>query len=358
MTLSVSIQHRFGSFALDAAFESPGGLTALFGPSGAGKTSLVRAIAGLVRPEQGRIAVGDSALVDTATKKFIPAHRRGIGYVFQEPRLLPHLSVKHNLLYGRWFTRSRGAAADFDRIVQLLDIGALLHRTPGALSGGEAQRVAIGRALLSKPRLLLMDEPLASIDEMRKAEILPYVERLRDELQIPIVYVSHVLDEIVRLATTLVVMDRGRVVVAGALTDVLSRVDVPILARRADAGVVLDARIAAHDEHWYLTQLDCAAGVMRVPKIDLPLGTPLRIWVRARDVSLATDYPQGISVLNILLAHVVEVAAGDGASVDVRLECNGAPLLARVTKLSSEGLGLQPGRSIYALVKSVAFERI
>jgi molybdate transport system ATP-binding protein len=358
MMLSVSVQHRFGDFALDAAFESPGGLTALFGPSGAGKTSLVRAIAGLVRPEQGRIAVGDNVLVDTAAKKFVPAHRRGIGYVFQEPRLLPHLSVKHNLLYGRWFTRSRGAVADFDRIVQLLDIGALLHRAPGALSGGEAQRVAIGRALLSRPRLLLMDEPLASIDEMRKTEILPYVERLRDELRIPIVYVSHALDEIVRLATTLVVIDRGRVAAAGTLTDILSRVDVPVLARRADAGVVLDARIAAHDEHWHLTQLDCAAGVMRVPKIDLPLGTPLRIWVRARDVSLTTAHPQSMSVLNILPARVVKLAAGDGASVDVRLECNGVPLLARVTKLSAERLELQPDCSVYALVKSIAFERI
>ncbi len=357
MTLSVSAHHRFGNFELDATFDSPGGLTALFGASGAGKTSLVRVIAGLVRPERGRVAVGDTVLVDTAAKKFIAAHQRGVGYIFQEPRLLPHLSVRHNLLYGHWFARNRGSAIDLERVVQLLDIGALLQRHPGTLSGGEAQRVAIGRALLSKPRLLLMDEPLASIDELRKAEILPYVERLRDELRIPIVYVSHALDEIVRLATTLVVIDRGRVAAAGAITEVLSRMDLPILTRRPDAGVVLDAQIAAHDEHWQLTTLDSAAGAMRVPKVGLPMGTRLRIWVRARDVSLAAECPEGTSILNILPARVVELAAGDGATMDVRLECNGAPLLARVTKLSAERLDLQPAHNVYALVKGVAFER-
>lgn len=264
--ISLSVKQRLGGFALDAAFESPGGLTALFGPSGCGKTSIVRLIAGLIRPQQGRIVLDDTVLADTAARRFVPPHRRGIGYVFQEPRLLPHLSVRQNLLYGRWFAqhlrRVAGQDISFARVVDLLGIDGLLQRPPGALSGGEAQRVAIGRALLASPRLLLMDEPFASVDEARKAEILPYVERLRDELQIAIVYVSHALDEIVRLATTLVAMDRGRVAAYGPLAEVLGRVDLPNLARRLDAGVVLDAEVVQHDPHWQLTELRIRPGTL------------------------------------------------------------------------------------------------
>lgn len=357
MSLSVRLQHRFGGFALDAAFDSPGGLTALFGPSGCGKTSLVRLIAGLVQPQQGRITLDDTVLLDTAQRRFLPPHRRGIGYVFQEPRLLPHLSVRHNLLYGRWFSRARGLDIDFARVVDLLGIGGLLGRPPGALSGGEAQRVAIGRALLARPRLLLMDEPFASIDELRKAEILPYVERLRDELRIPIVYVSHGLDEIVRLATTLVVMEHGRVAAHGPLAEVLARVDLPILSRRLDAGVVLDAEVVAQEPLWQLSRLRCRAGELWVPGVALPPGTTARIWVRARDVSLAAEPPGNCSVLNVFPARVLELSGGEAATVDVRLDCGGAPLLARITRLSAHNLQLQPGRELYALVKGVAFER-
>ncbi len=358
MSLSVALRHRFGNFELDAAFESPGGLTALFGASGCGKTSLVRLIAGLVRPMQGRIAVDGTVLVDTAQRRFVPAWRRGIGYVFQEPRLLPHLSVRQNLLYGRWFSRGSGPTIELDRVTELLGIDALLRRPPGALSGGEAQRVAIGRALLSRPRLLLMDEPFASIDELRKAEILPYVERLRDELHIPIVYVSHALDEIVRLATTLIVLDAGRVVAQGPIAKVLGRVDLPILSQRHDAGVVLSAELTAHDEHWQLSSLRCRTGVLQVPKIDRPTGTLLRIWVRARDVSLAMHRPDDTSILNVLPARVIQLGSGSGATVDVQLDCDGEPLLARVTRLSAQRLALTPGCAVYALVKGVSFERI
>lgn len=358
--ISLSVKQRLGGFALDAAFESPGGLTALFGPSGCGKTSIVRLIAGLIRPQQGRIVLDDTVLADTAARRFVPPHRRGIGYVFQEPRLLPHLSVRQNLLYGRWFAqhlrRVAGQDISFARVVDLLGIDGLLQRPPGALSGGEAQRVAIGRALLASPRLLLMDEPFASVDEARKAEILPYVERLRDELQIAIVYVSHALDEIVRLATTLVAMDRGRVAAYGPLAEVLGRVDLPNLARRLDAGVVLDAEVVQHDPHWQLTELRIRPGTLLVPRIALAPGQRLRIWVRARDVSLATQAPRDTSVLNVFPARVVQFAPGNDATMDVRLDCNGDALLARITRLSAERLRLEPGREVYALVKGVAFE--
>lgn len=360
MSLSVAVRHRLGDFMLDAAFDSPGGLTALFGPSGCGKTSLVRLIAGLTRPREGRITLDQHVLVDTAQPCFVPSHRRGIGYVFQEPRLLPHLTVRQNLLYGRWFARRSARASgldiSLDRVAELLGIAALLRRSPGTLSGGEAQRVAIGRALLARPRLLLMDEPFASIDELRKAEILPYVERLRDELRIPIVYVSHSLDEIVRLATTLVLVEQGRVAAHGPIAAVLGRVDLPMLSRRLDAGVVLDAEVLEHDERWQLTRLRFRAGTLLVPQIDLARGTPIRIWVRARDVSLAAAPPGDTSVLNVFPAQVLQLAAGDGATMDVRLDCGGALLVARITRLSAERLQLQPGKSTYALVKGVALD--
>jgi len=354
--LSVQARHRLGDFTLDAAFESDAGLTALFGASGAGKTSLLRVIAGLVRPQQARIAIGESVLVDTGHGRFTPAHRRGVGYVFQEPRLLPHLSVRGNLHYGSRFSGVRQPAAGFDRLVQLLDIGALLERAPASLSGGEAQRVALGRALLSQPRLLLMDEPLAAVDEPRRSEILPIIERLRDELRIPIVYVSHALDEVVRLAGAIAVLDRGRVVACGATTELLGRLDLPILARRADAGVVLDAAVADHDDRWQLTTLQSRAGTLRVPRLQLSPGSAVRLWIRARDVSLATEAPAASSILNVLAARVVEVGTGSGATVDVRLDCGGAPLLARITRLSADRLALRPGLSIQALVKGVALE--
>jgi molybdate transport system ATP-binding protein len=213
--LSVSVQKRLGQFNLQATFAGSGGVTALFGPSGAGKTSIINMIAGLVRPDDGRITLGDTVLFDAAAKIDIPVHRRHIGYVFQEGRLFPHLSVAHNLAYGRWMSGLPFDAAEQERVIRLLDIGALVHRRPGKLSGGERQRVAIGRALLLRPRLLLLDEPLASLDAPRKAEILPYLERLRDEAGVPMVYVSHQADEARRLATAVVRIEAGTVTAVG-----------------------------------------------------------------------------------------------------------------------------------------------
>lgn len=357
MSLEVAVRHQQGGFVLDLAFESPGGLVALFGPSGSGKTTLVRAIAGLLRPDQARISVDGHRLCDTAAGLFLPPHRRRIGYVFQEPRLLPHLSVRQNLFYGSWFAPAaqRPAEAEFSRLVELLDIGPLLKRHPGGLSGGERQRVAIGRALLSGPRLLLMDEPLSQIDEARKAEILPYIERLRDEVRVPIVYVSHALDEVVRLAGRLVCVSGGRLVAAGATAEVLTRTDLPMFAQRSDAGAVIEARVLAHDDPYQLSVLRCAAGELRVPRLAAAPGEAVRLWVRAQDVMLALTEPQGISALNHLPGTVVAMDVTGGGAVLLRLDCQGLPLLARVTRLSAEQLGLRPGLPVFALVKSVSF---
>src|SRR5437870_5220193 len=253
--LSVSLQHRLGDFSLDAAFDSAGGLTALFGRSGAGKTTLINLIAGLLRPDRGHIALDGEVLSDAERGIFVPPSRRRIGYVFQEGRLFPHLSVRQNLLYGSWFGTKFGAGGDLDQVVDLLGIGALLGRQTTNLSGGEKQRVAIGRALLSRPRLLVMDEPLASLDEARKAEILPHIERLRDEFGVPIVYVSHQVAEVARLATTLVVLSEGRVAATGPTAQILGRIDLFPLTGRAEAGAILSTRVAGHDPAFGLTVL-------------------------------------------------------------------------------------------------------
>jgi molybdate transport system ATP-binding protein len=221
MTLSVHVQHRAGDFGLDASFETEGHLVALFGRSGAGKTTLINVIAGLIVPDRGRVVVDGTTLVDTDRAVFVPKHRRRIGYVFQEGRLLPHLTVRQNLLFGRFFTPRSDRYSSLGHVVDLLGLGALLERRPGSLSGGEKQRVALGRALLRSPRLLLMDEPLASLDDARKAEILPYIETLRDEVRVPIVYVSHAVLEVMRLATAVVVLQAGKVTGVGPAADVM-----------------------------------------------------------------------------------------------------------------------------------------
>lgn len=353
MSIEVEIRHRQGAFALDIAFASDGRLTALFGRSGAGKTSVVNIIGGLVRPQHGRVVVDGRILVDTARGVFLPKHRRRIGYVFQEGRLFPHLTVRQNLAYGRWFTPKAERYADPGHVVDLLGIAPLLDRQPALLSGGEKQRVAIGRALLASPRLLLMDEPLAALDEARKAEILPYVERLRDELRIPIVYVSHAVGEVARLAATLVVLADGRVAAAGPVAEVMGR---PDLFPQAEAGAVLEATVADHDDRFGLTGLKVAAGRVVVPRLGLAIGARLRIRIRARDVMLATRLPDQLSALNVLPGTVAEIAIGDGPTAEIRLDCAGETLLARLTRRSVEILGLAPGRPVHAVIKSVAFD--
>lgn len=353
MTLSVDVSRRLGDFALSVRFEAAAGVTAVFGRSGAGKSSVVNMIAGLLRPERGRIVAGDTVLFDSAARIDLGPHRRGIGYVFQDSRLFPHLTVGQNLGYGRWFGR-RGSRLSSEPVIEMLGIGHLLSRRPGALSGGERQRVALGRALLAAPRLLLMDEPLASLDLARREEILPYIERLKREAGIPIVYVSHSLAEVVRLADTMVLLADGAVAAAGPVSAVMARADLPGFSGRTEAGAVLDARVSAHDEAYDLTTMETAAGPLRVPRVDLPVGAVQRLRIRARDVMIATAPPEALSALNNLPAEVIGIGAPHGAAVEVTLACGGATLRARITRQSVDALALVPGKPVWAVVKSVA----
>lgn len=360
MTLVVDLHHRRGDFTLATRFASEGKLTALFGRSGSGKTTLVHIIAGLLRPDRGHVAIDGQQLVDTERRLFVPAHRRRVGYVFQEGRLFPHMTVRQNLLYGRWFTPRDEQRGSLDDIVDLLGIGNLLARHPVSLSGGEKQRVAIGRALLANPRVLLMDEPLAALDDARKAEILPYIERLRDEFGIPIVYVSHSVAEVVRLATTVVALSDGQVVTIGTPGEVMVRPGVGVITGRAEAGAVLDMRVAAHDVTYGLTTLTAAAGDLRLPyKDDLRLGTHVRVQVLARDVMISLQPPAGLSALNVLAGTIAEIgmprAPAENSVVEVRINCQGQMLLAHLTRYSVDKLELAVARPVYAVIKSVAF---
>jgi molybdate transport system ATP-binding protein len=356
--LEVDIEHRIADFKLDIHFRVGRGLTVLFGRSGAGKTSVVNAIAGLLRPRRGRIVIDGSMVLDTNCGLCVPTYRRRIGYVFQEGRLFPHLTVRQNLLFGRRFLPARERrVADFHGVVDLLGIAALLDRRPGRLSGGEKQRVAIGRALLAGPRLLLMDEPLASLDAERKDEILPYLERLRDEAEVPIVYVSHSVAEVTRLATTIVLISAGRVHAVGPVQEVMGRAELYPLAGRFEAGAILAARIAAHDARWSLTELTGGFGTLTVPRLEAPVGTALRVRVRARDVILATARPSGISALNVLAGRVERLVPIEQGALEVQLRLGGERLLARVTRRSGEALGLTAGRDVFAVIKTVAIDR-
>ncbi len=356
--IQVDVQHRLGSFELKAQFVSEGRVTALFGRSGSGKTSLVNIIGGLIRPDHAHISLDGDVIVDTKHKMFVPKHRRRIGYVFQEGRLFPHLTVRQNLLYGWWFTPAAKRLGQLAQIVALLGIGHLLDRRPRSLSGGEKQRVAIGRALLATPRLLLMDEPLASLDEARKAEILPYLERLYDETKVPIIYVSHSVPEVARLASTMVVMTDGRVVATGPTADIMARLDLVPFTNLVEAGAVLEAEVLEHDEQFDLTVLGLCGGRLWVPRLnERSLGTKVRVHIRARDVMISTRRPEGLSALNVLRGVVAELGPQCGPILDLRLDCGGQAILARLTQRSVESLGLSQGTSVYAVIKTVGFDR-
>lgn len=352
-------------FTLDVDLALPErGVSALFGPSGCGKTTVLRALAGLVRA-RGRVALGDEVWQDDASRRFVPTHRRALGYVIQEAALFPHLDVRRNLDYGRSRANGAGREVDLDRVVALLGIAPLMARRPATLSGGERQRVAIARALAARPRLLLMDEPLAALDAQRKAELLPYLVRLQAELDVPIVYVSHAIDEVARLADHLVLMDAGRVVGAGPLTEMLARLDLP-LPFGEEVGVVLAAHVGERDATWQLARLDvCRAGAAAASGIDcslwsrdpgLPLGRPVRVRVLARDVSLTRAPQTGTSIGN-QLRGTVEALADDAthpALALVRVRVGSSALVARVTWRSAHALELKPGMPVWAQVKSVA----
>lgn len=369
-----SLQMRFQlarpGFTLDVDFQLPGeGISVLFGHSGSGKTTLLRLLAGLEHAPGGQLRLGETVWQDEARRLFLPPHRRPVGFVFQEASLFPHLSVADNMRYGQKRSQPAGKGFELERIADLLGIRPLLTRRPDTLSGGEAQRVAIARALLCSPQILLMDEPLAALDWRRKQEILPYLERLHQELAIPVVYVSHAPDEVARLADHLVLLEAGKIVASGPLNQVLSRLDLPA-AFADDAGVVLTARIVGHEAD-DLTRLAIPGGEIYVSSRNEAIGTALRCRVHARDVSLALQPASDSSILNTVAATVVDLATTDTPGhVMVRLDMgneggkagensggsapNNHPLLARITRRSAERLGIRPGLPLYAQIKAVA----
>ena len=355
--LKVDVARKVGRFDLDAAFSSDTGVTALFGRSGSGKTTLVNAIAGLLRPDRGAIEVNGDCLFDSARGIDMPVERRRVGYVFQEGRLFPHLTVRGNLKYG--FDRARPAEryVSLSQAVDLLGLEHLLERRPGHLSGGEKQRVAIGRALLASPRVLLMDEPLASLDHLRKEEILRYIERLHEEIKVPIVYVTHAVEEIVRLAETVVVLAAGRVIAAGKASEVMGRPGLRAHTGIFEGGTVLDARVVGHDLDYDLSTLEFAGGRLTVPGVDALVGETIRMRIRARDVALALAAPAATSVMNVLEGRVVQVVAEEGPGASVGVEVGGVTLLARVTRHSVDRLGLRPGLAVYAMIKTISLNR-
>ena len=356
MALSFAARHAYGAFTLDVAFEAPAGVTALFGPSGSGKTTILSIVAGLLRPDAGRVALDGTLLLDTGARIDVPAERRRCGVVFQDARLLPHLSIDANLRYGARRAPPGAAGPAFDEVVALLGIAPLLARRPRDLSGGERQRVALGRALLSRPRLLVMDEPLAALDGPRKAEIMPFLETLRDRAALPILYVTHALDEVDRLADTLVLIDAGRVQAVGDVAALAARTDLPALAARRDAGAVLMCAVAAHHAGRGLTELCFAGGSLLVPLRPAPLGAQLRLRLRARDVALATEPPRGISTHNVLPCTVTAIGPAGPHEVMVTVRVGPTPMLARLTRDAVSRLALHPGTTAYALVKSTAFD--
>jgi len=352
--ISLTCRIDRGEFNLDVDLALPGrGVTALFGHSGSGKTTLLRVLAGLERVPGARVALGDEVWQDDAHKVFVPTHERGIGYVFQEASLFPHLNVRANLEFGRKRLKPAERRFDLLAVAELLGIERLLDARPATLSGGERQRAAIARTLLASPRLLLMDEPLAALDMRRKLEILPYLERLHDELALPVVYVSHAADEVARLADHLVVLEEGRVLASGPLAATLARLDLAANFQD-DAGVMIETTLQAHDVDG-LSHLAFAGGVLLVGQRNAAVGTRVRCRIHARDVSLALERPRGSSITNILPARVDAVGpSGTPGQVLVRLLVGDTALLARITERSRRELAIAPGCAVWAQVKAVA----
>jgi molybdate transport system ATP-binding protein len=349
--LEVEVTAQLGDFRLDAKFQGAAdGITVLFGPSGAGKSSVLAAVAGALRPDAGRIALSGQALFDSARHIDTPMEQRRIGWVFQDARLFPHLSVEGNLRFG--LKRAPPGPIRFEEAVEALGIGHLLARRPRDLSGGERQRVGLGRALLSQPRLLLMDEPLASLDAARRAEILPFLERVRG-FGVPILYVSHSLAEAVRLGDRMAVMRDGAVVAEGPLTEVVSQPQLMLTGSHARDGAALEGVVAAHPDR--LTLVRVGPWEIRAPRLDLAVGASVRLFVLARDVMLALDPPQRISARNVLQGRIAAIEAQDGR-VLVRIINDGRVLLAALTPDAVEDLALKPGMSVWAVLKSVAVD--
>ncbi len=355
--LEIDIRKALGSFTVEAWFEAGAGITALFGKSGAGKTSIVQMLAGLITPDRGRIVLDGKVLFDTADRTTTPPEQRRIGYIFQDARLFPHMTVRRNLNYGRRRQGERRANVTEDAVTEVLGIGHLLGRRTHDLSGGERQRVAIGRALLTSPRLLLMDEPLASLDAERKREIIPFIDRVHRQFEIPTIYVSHSVEEILELATAMVLLEHGHVTASGTVEKVMNRPELARVVGQGDAGTVIATTVTDQDDMNNLATLAFPGGQFRIPATGMAVGTQARIRVRARDVSLALEQPVKVSVLNVFEGRIAEIAATDGAQADVLVELGKTRLWSRVTAKSVRELGLERGRTVYAMVKAVALDR-
>ncbi|MCK3827404.1 molybdenum ABC transporter ATP-binding protein [Pseudomonas sp. W2Aug9] len=355
--IDIRLNLKYSAFALDVDLQLPGrGVTALYGQSGSGKTTCLRCIAGLERAEEGFVQINDEVWQDSRNGLFVPPHKRALGYVFQEASLFAHLSVRANLEFGLKRIPRAQRRVDMAQATELLGIGHLLERHPQHLSGGERQRIGIARALLTSPRLLLMDEPLAALDSKRKNEILPYLERLHDELDIPVLYVSHAQDEVARLADHIVLLSDGKALASGPIGETLARLDLP-LALGDDAGVVIAGSVIAYDAHYQLLTLqlpDCLLQI-RVAHAPVAVGKPLRVKIQARDVSLNLQADEHSSILNRLPVTIIQdMGADNSAHVLVRLDAGGTPLLARITRFSRDQLQLHPGQVLWAQIKAVA----
>jgi len=353
--LRIRVHLARSDFELHVDLDLPAnGVTVLYGASGSGKTTLMRCVAGLERPAKGLIRVGQDLWQDDTQRIFVPTWQRNLGYVFQEASLFEHLNVQKNLAYGIKRSQKQGAAEALAGAIELLGIGHLMHRQPASLSGGERQRVAIARALATQPGLLLLDEPLAALDLARRQEILPWLEKMRDALRVPMLYITHSADEVARLADHLVVLENGSVKACGDAQDVLARVESPAIAGE-DAGVLLRGTVALCDAHWHLSQVEFPGGFIWVPDKGLALGQQVRLRVLARDISISTDEPQNTSIQNHLqgcIEAIVEDAHPSQALVQIR--CGESILLARVTHRAIAVLNLKTGSTVWALVKSVA----
>ena len=352
---------------VDAKFSSAARVLALFGRSGSGKSTVVNMIAGLAAPERGRVVIDGEVLFDSERRVNVPIERRGVGYVFQEGLLFPHLSVRQNLLFGAARRGTNGALANgvpFDQVASLLGIEPLLERSAPTLSGGEKQRVAIGRALLSRPRLLLMDEPLAALDTGRRSEILRLIERVRDECNVRIVYVSHSIGEVSRLADDVVLMNEGTVIACGGTEEIFNRTDLRPYTGRFEGGALIEAHAVRHDARYFLTTFAFDGGELIAPGVETPIGARVRIRIRARDVTLATTRPQGMSVRNVIEGRVAGIEDRGGAIVEIRVrlgvsgtEPSGRELLSRISRQALDEMQLEAGQLVFVLIKAIAFDK-
>ena len=353
----MSIEHQLEKLNININFTAKSGsITSIYGRSGSGKTSIINMISGLKRPDYGFIKIEDDILLDTNNKINVPTENRRLGYIFQDSRLFPHLNVEGNLLYGLKENIGNTQTITFDNVVDILEIRPLLKRKPSNLSGGEKQRVAIGRAVLTQPRLLLMDEPLASVDSQLRGEILTFIEELRDKLGLAIIYVSHSIDEVIRLSDQIIVISEGTKKAEGNVEQIMERIDLHPLTGRFDAGAVLKTKVESYDKKYNLTNLSFNGGTLRVTGAKLPIGNIVRAHIKARDVSLMLKYPKDTSILNIFEGEIIEIGDSQGAQIDVKINI-GSSLIARVTKKSFDELGLRVGLNVFTMIKAVAINQ-